>query len=800
MLQKTKNLSLAMNLTSAKIFTWTIIIVYIIFFSFVTVSRHNALETHAYDLVNMDQAIWSTLQGDLLGISIPTGGDTRLAWHFEPILIPISLLYFIYDGAETLLILQTIIIALGALPVYWLSRDKFDNEWIGSLFALLYLLYPTVQAGNNFDFHAVTLAAPFLLFAIYGIESKNRLMAIVFCILAMSTKEEIPLLVFMLSGYTFIFKDKKLGVVLSILAIIWFIIGFKIIIPYFNVGDGSHYNARYRIWGDTQGEMLSNIVTNPDKVWRHLTSPTKIKYYQTLLFPFAFLSLLAPHWLILAAPSLAINLLSNESGQSLADEYHYPSPITPFVIVSAIIGSSWLIKRLSQSLKIDKKILLGTLLILLLTTSMYQQFYRGFSPISPSFYLPKQTEHDRIGLELINQIPTDAAVSAQSDLAPHLSHRENIYLFPEKLDKADYILLDVTSIIFPISSYPQYQEAIKTALSSGFVIANSQDGYLLLEKGDRERPLTTDFFSFMLAENDLLPQNNITATFADGIHFFGFDINQKRNSTLELQTFWYLDKTPPPDAEIQLNIAYNDGIGSRTIQPITTAWLPMNEWPLNTFIVVDFADFGLAPNPDSEINLSLEVTTNSGLLPIEEIKSPYSYQAAFEKNGTALNLINYCYKNTILFDCNVNRTYEIPSSSHIVDMSFNEAFNLSGYNINSQSFQSGEEINLNLYWRKDALLETNTNIFVHVTSTNPWEIFTQDDQTIWKESYPNDLWEQSEIVFTEHKLTLPKDNMSPGVYVIRLGLYDPDTGERMYLEDHNMVNDHIELINIEIRD
>jgi hypothetical protein len=398
------------------------------------------------------------------------------------------------------------------------------------------------------------------------------------------------------------------------------------------------------------------------------------------------------------------------------------------------------------------------------------------------------------------RIPPDAAVAAQSDLAPHLSHRENIYLFPEKLEQADFIFLDVTSIIFPISSYPQYQEAINTALSSGFGIALSKDGYLLLEKGNEGNSLATEFYSFMLVEDDEAIPSNIEATFADGIHFLGYDVKQKRNSTLQLQTYWYLERPPPADAEIQLNISQRNGDILKAIQPMTTAWMPMDEWPLDTIVVAEFSDFSLGVNPNSEMNLSLEIMANSDSIPIEEIRSPYSYKTTLAKDGNAINLVNFCLENTVLFDCNLNRYFQIPATIKPVKIPFSDAIDLVGYELNAQSFQPGDEVNLNLYWQKKATFVTNMNVFVHLTNMNPWEIFTQEDQKLWKETYPNGVWEQLEISSSEHKLILPENNLPSGKYMVRIGIYNPVTGDRMFITQADFASDHIELIEIEIRD
>ena len=91
-----------------------------------------AYATNAEDLGIMDQAIWSTVHGQILHQTIcntisetncaGSDGITRLAIHVEPILFPISLLYLLWPDPRTLLVLQTIVVAAGAYPAFWLAR------------------------------------------------------------------------------------------------------------------------------------------------------------------------------------------------------------------------------------------------------------------------------------------------------------------------------------------------------------------------------------------------------------------------------------------------------------------------------------------------------------------------------------------------------------------------------------------------------------------------------------------------------------------------------------------------------
>jgi len=81
--------------------------------------RHLEFHTDAFDLGNMDQAVWNTLHGHPFRFTNRGNDDfgppTRLSIHVEPILLLLSLLYLIHSGPVTLLATQTIALALGAI-------------------------------------------------------------------------------------------------------------------------------------------------------------------------------------------------------------------------------------------------------------------------------------------------------------------------------------------------------------------------------------------------------------------------------------------------------------------------------------------------------------------------------------------------------------------------------------------------------------------------------------------------------------------------------------------------------------
>lgn len=171
------------------------VVLYACVFSYLTIMRYVAFESRALDMGNLNQAIWNTAYGNWFHLTNQPGTVNRLSLHVEPILLPIALLYRVYPAPPTLLVIQAIVVALGALPMFALARHKLRNEWVALAFAIIYLVNPTIQAANWLEFHPVTLVPTFLLAAFYYLVTNRPKLFILFAILAAFCKEEIALIV-----------------------------------------------------------------------------------------------------------------------------------------------------------------------------------------------------------------------------------------------------------------------------------------------------------------------------------------------------------------------------------------------------------------------------------------------------------------------------------------------------------------------------------------------------------------------------------------------------------------------------
>ena len=154
------------------------------------------VRTGRFDLGNMVQAVWSTAHGRPLDVTELDGDQiNRLGAHVDPLLAALAPLWWIWPSPKLLLVVQAVVIALGALPVFWLARKHLASGRNGALFALVYLLYAPVQWLALDEFHPVALACPLLLFAIWYLDERRLYAALPFLALAALSKEEVALVV-----------------------------------------------------------------------------------------------------------------------------------------------------------------------------------------------------------------------------------------------------------------------------------------------------------------------------------------------------------------------------------------------------------------------------------------------------------------------------------------------------------------------------------------------------------------------------------------------------------------------------
>ncbi len=327
-----------------------IIVLYAVEMSHQVVLRYDTFKATAFDLGNMDQVLWNTIHGRLFQFTNQAidwyGPPTRLAFHFEPIILPLSLLYVFHADPRILLVFQTLALTSGALPVFLLTR-RYLREWpiLAALMATAYLLSPALLGVNIFDFHPVALATPLLLYAVLALTYKRYVWFLIACVLAAACKEDVPLTIAVL-GILVIWKYKlpRLGITLMIGGVLWSFLAFKVIMPHFYPGvQANNFWYRYEALGSSPGAAIANILVHPWILFTTFFTLDRLYYMAGLVRSVGFLPLLAPEWLLPILPGLAINLLSTDP-LLYSGVYQYNATIIPFIMIAAIHGTRRLIQ------------------------------------------------------------------------------------------------------------------------------------------------------------------------------------------------------------------------------------------------------------------------------------------------------------------------------------------------------------------------------------------------------------------------------------------------------------------------
>jgi uncharacterized membrane protein len=383
------------------------------------------------------QALWSTAHGHFLGgTSLAGHQNTRLAGHVDPFLAILLPFWLIWHSPLMLLVFQALAVTSGALPVYWLARKHLQSERAAVHFAFAYLLFPATQFNAltiMTGFHAVSIAVPLILYAIWFLDQDRLALFAVFALLAMSTKEEIGAAVASLGVWYAVRKGGRwVGAGIFVAGMAVTLVDFLIIIPHFSPSGVDPFVARYAKVGGTPGGILHKAVTDPAAFLQAVASGHKLLYLVLLLGPFLGLWALEPLLFLGAVPDLAINLFSVKSDQT-SIIYHWTAGIVPFTVAASVLGAARL-KRSPDPISLYA--LVGAGLICAVSP-----IYIGIAQGNVAAALPGNPVR-QAKAHALSLIPADAPVAASNEIATYVSARRYVYIFPV-LRRATWLIVDL---------------------------------------------------------------------------------------------------------------------------------------------------------------------------------------------------------------------------------------------------------------------------------------------------------------------------------------------------------------------
>lgn len=412
-------------------------------FGYLAYRKFAGFNTDAGDLTVFGYAFSQTIRGQFFPFFASEG--TIMGNHPNFMLWLAVPFFWLVPAMATLLVYQSLLINLAAIPAYLLGRDKTGSRLTGLIAAVGLLAYPTIASQHVNQIHDDQFGLALLLFAFYFFE-KEDFTKFALCLAgSLLGKETISLTTGMFGVWALLRRRHWKWVVFPIGWSVFYLVlvlkGFMAIWQ----GSGTllYTNVAYlEGYGKTPGEALTNMLTHPGRVLATFTEPDRIRYMFDLLKPVGLILPFGGIAFVMALPNLCLNVISTNSAMRVIP-WHYGSILGGMLLMAFITALPFWQRRLSAWFgrrEYARWLCAG---VVMLSCVSAGQWFHG-----------REYEWDAVRpvrLAAVRSIPNEASVFSPDNMLAHFIHHPKIHTmgglrfwkrdFNEVFDY-DYIVFD----------------------------------------------------------------------------------------------------------------------------------------------------------------------------------------------------------------------------------------------------------------------------------------------------------------------------------------------------------------------
>lgn len=434
---------------------------YVVHFAELSVTTLRAYGLPAFDFGIFDQGVWLLSRFHAPFVTIM--GRNLLGDHSSYVLVLVAPLYWVYPHGSALLVLQALVIGLGAVPVYLVARHCRLGRAVATVLALAYLLDPVVQQVNLEGFHPECFLPLFVGFALYGALAWRRGLLVAMVVLTLLVKEDAGLLLVPIGLWVALRRDRRWGIGIAAGGAAWTILMPVVVMPailgYFSTSDEGRMP-----FGGFSGFVHTLA---PAKMLAYLKASDRPFYLWQLLLPSGFAFAAAPEIAALGLFVLAGSYLSPDPYEHQI-LYHYS--LAPTAVL--LVGTAFAIGHLRR------RWLRPAAAAVVLGCSLGAGVTWGAMPFSahpPAVGDPASVQN-RANDALAALVPAGAVVAADTYFVPHVDHRDEVYLWPTPFRTGNYgpgAAVDGTRlpaagrVRYLLLSLPQSGQNLQTLVSVG---------------------------------------------------------------------------------------------------------------------------------------------------------------------------------------------------------------------------------------------------------------------------------------------------------------------------------------------
>lgn len=483
----------------------TVIVLFALFYgafmSFYTVRWHHRLGTAIFDLGINNNLIHGALHGRINFSTVIFPDEPIKYWanHVKLGLFLFLPIYAVFQKAETLLIIQSISLGLGAIPLFLFARRRLP-EWGAFVLAAAYLCYYPMHSANFYEMKEPPTAAAFVLTMVWALDTSRWKTTWVFFFLSLIMREDMPIplvmigVVLLCSGYR-----PRVGAVMAGISALWFVIlRFKIMN---DAGAWWFPNMYESLWATPEKgfrSVIKTLLSNPTFVLRHIFTEKKFWYLMHMMVPVVFLP--ARRWYLWAAfvPGAILTLLVTDYNPPIMYTFQYVMHWGPYLFLASVLALEAIRKESPDGPARQFGGLVALGLVSVALSFNYGAFSArdrtltsGYKKIVFSWSESDEKTYQDL-LAVVRAVPKSASVAATEHVGAHFAARKEFYTLRRGLRPADYIVFRKGEL-----KLDKTRQGVKDALASPKYGVELRKGeFVLLRRGappDRNEEVLEDF-------------------------------------------------------------------------------------------------------------------------------------------------------------------------------------------------------------------------------------------------------------------------------------------------------------------
>ena len=430
---------------------------YAAFFGYHTVVHHRNILSSSLDLGLEENIIWNALHSGALFKTTPYGGPhgNLIGEHAAYLSYVIAPFYAIHQSAETILVLQSMLIGGAAVPRYLVAR-KYLPPWLSCLVAVWYLFYPPLHGSNLYDFHYPPLAPFFLWFTLYFTLARRPVCTVIFAVLTLSVREDISLGLVILGLFLILTnREARSGVLLAAAGVAYFV-GMKLVIMPLQRGGQEAFIHQYAglVPDGSHGfsGVMKTVIGNPVFTLGVLLDRDKLIYLLEIFLPLAFFPMRRAIGLLCCVPGFLFTLLSTGYRPLYQISFQYTAHWTAYLFIAVIANLAWVGREASRrgaAGAVWRRAWIAAISLGILVTSyqlggiLQHNATRGGFGVYHFGTTSEDAERRRTLYELLAMVPKKAKIVSSETIVPQISNRAFSYTLRMGIHDADYLLFNV---------------------------------------------------------------------------------------------------------------------------------------------------------------------------------------------------------------------------------------------------------------------------------------------------------------------------------------------------------------------